>query len=144
MKFYTDGSRIGKVDCFFIGWAAVCERGVLATGFQQGGSNINAEIFAIRDLLKYLTNKNVRILANENEVEIVTDSKTSIQIITGYLKDSSSFDLSESDNYVAADAISKYIKELEKREIHVKFRQSNGFRLNSTLLAIMFYKYNLI
>ncbi len=74
MDFYTDGSRIGHVGNFVIGWGAICEYGVLATGSQVGGSNINAEIFAIRDLLKYLRNKNVKILDGEKEAEIVTDS----------------------------------------------------------------------
>lgn len=74
MKFYTDGSRIGHVGNFVIGWGAVCEHGVLVVGSRVGGSNINAEIFAIRDLLKYLSNKNVKILDGEKEAEIVTDS----------------------------------------------------------------------
>jgi hypothetical protein len=65
MKFYTDGSRINGKEGFIIGWSAVCELGVLASSSQIGGSNINAEIFAIRDLLKYLTNKRVKILDNE-------------------------------------------------------------------------------
>ena len=58
MKFYTDGSRINGKEDFIIGWSAVCELGVLASSSQIGGSNINA---AIRDLLKYLTNKRVKI-----------------------------------------------------------------------------------
>lgn len=126
MRFYTDGSRIGKVGNFVIGWSAVCELGELVKGSQIGGSNINAEIFAIRDLLKYLTNKRVRLLDKETEVEIVTDSLTSIQIISGYLKDPSSYNLLESVNYVAADAISKYIKEIEDRGIRVNFKHVRG------------------
>ena len=55
MKFYTDGSRIGlHTGNPIIGWGAVCQYGVLCNGSQFGGSNINAEIFAIRDLLLYL------------------------------------------------------------------------------------------
>ena len=52
MKFYTDGSRINGKEGFIIGWSAVCELRVLSSSSQIGGSNINAEIFAIRDLLK--------------------------------------------------------------------------------------------
>lgn len=62
MKFYTDGSRINGKEGFIIGWSAVCESGVLSSDSQIGGSNINAEIFAIRDLLKYLINKRVKII----------------------------------------------------------------------------------
>ncbi len=55
MKFYTDGSRIGlQKNNPIIGWVAVCDCGVICTGSQIGSSNINAEIFAIRDLLEYL------------------------------------------------------------------------------------------
>ena len=133
MKFYTDGSRINGKEGFIIGWSAVCESGVLSSGSQIGGSNINAEIFAIRDLLKYLTNKRVKILDNETEVEIVTDSLTSIQIINGYLKDPLSFNLSESINYVTADKISDYIKELNERNIEVKFKHVRGHGKDSSM-----------
>ena len=43
MRFYTDGSRVGKKDTtgFFIGWGAVCINGVLVQNSRAGGSNIN-------------------------------------------------------------------------------------------------------
>ena len=55
MKFYTDGSRIGlhKGDPL-LGWGAVCVSGVVASGSQIGGSNINAEMLAIKGLLEKL------------------------------------------------------------------------------------------
>ena len=106
MKFYTDGSRIGlHTGNPIIGWGAVCQYGVLCTGSQFGGSNINAEIFAIRDLLLYLYRyvNNNRIKNSKNNmfknldiIDIETDSLTSIQIINGYMKDSSAYDLEKS------------------------------------------------
>ncbi|MBP3198173.1 MAG: hypothetical protein J6N21_14375 [Butyrivibrio sp.] len=45
MKFYTDGSRVGKKETgFFIGWGALCIYGVLVQNSRIGGSNINAEM----------------------------------------------------------------------------------------------------
>ena len=126
MKFYTDGSRIGKVNDFYIGWSAVCEKGVILEKSQKGGSNINAEIFAIRDLLLYLSNKNVKILGDEKKIDIITDSKTSIQIINGFLRAPYEFDLTESQNYLSADTISKCIDELKKRGIEVNFIHVRG------------------
>ncbi len=48
MKFYTDGSRIGlHEDRTIIGWAAVCDLGVICSDAKVGGSNVNAEMFVI-------------------------------------------------------------------------------------------------
>lgn len=42
MKFYTDGSRIGlHTGNPIIGWGAVCQYGVLCTGFDVEILNIN-------------------------------------------------------------------------------------------------------
>lgn len=83
MIFYTDGSRIGlnKPDSqVYIGWGAVCDSGVVCTGSQIGGSNINAEIFAIRDLLNKLITFKRKLVENEEVISIQTDSLTFIQI----------------------------------------------------------------
>mgnify|MGYP000329328132 FL=1 len=132
MKFYTDGSRIGlHTGNPIIGWGAVCQYGVLCTGSQFGGSNINAEIFAIRDLQLYLYRyvNNNRIKNSKNNmfknldiIDIETDSLTSIQIINGYMKDSSAYDLEKSVNYVAADTISKTIIKLEENNSAISFK----------------------
>lgn len=134
MKFYTDGSRVGKVDNFFIGWSAVCKNGVIINDSRKGGSNINAEIFAIRDLLSYISNKlnNKRIKIENiiddgsNNITIVTDSKTSIQIIQGFLKDSNSYNVNESENYLAASKIKEYIETLKNFGISVDFKHIRG------------------
>lgn len=129
MKFYTDGSRIGlHTGNPIIGWGAVCQYGVLCTGSQFGGSNINAEIFAIRDLLlflyRYVNNNRIKnnMFKNLDIIDIETDSLTSIQIINGYMKDSSAYDLEKSVNYVAADTISKTIIKLEENTSAINFK----------------------
>lgn len=132
MKFYTDGSRIGlHTGNPIIGWGAVCQYGVLCTGSQFGGSNTNAEIFAIRDLLLYLYRyvNNNRIKNSKNNmfknldiIDIETDSLTSIQIINGYMRDSNAYVLEKSVNYVAADTISKTIIKLEENNSAISFK----------------------
>ena len=139
MKFYTDGSRIGfHSGNSIIGWGAVCEHGVLCTGSQFGGSNINAEIFAIRDLLiylnRYLNNKRIKNVNNDfknmDVIDIETDSLTSIQIINGYMKDPEAYDLTKSANYITADSIVKTIKKLESIGKEVKFTHVKGHDKN--------------
>ena len=93
-----------------IGWGAVCQYGVLCTGSQFGGFKYKTQkIFAIRDLLlflyRYVNNNRIKnnMFKNLDIIDIETDSLTSIQIINGYMKDSSAYDLEKSVNYVAAD-----------------------------------------
>lgn len=137
MDFYTDGSRIkNKNGDFVIGWGAVCKYGTLAYGNQDHGSNINAEMFAIRDLLKYLTNPNVRLLDNESTIQIITDSKTSIQIIQGYLRAPEAYDITESDNYAAAKIICERIKKLNDRGLEVNFKLIRGHGKDETMSDI--------
>lgn len=128
MNFYTDGSRINmsSKSGHFIGWAAVCDYGLVCSAAQVGGSNINAEIFAIRDLLVKITSYKKKLVENETEIKIITDSLTSIQIINGYLRDASDYDLSESVNYEAADEIVRRIKALENLGKNVEFVHIKG------------------
>ena len=110
MRFYTDGSRIkaGKfvsMDDYYAGIGVILGWGAGYLDYNQvwhkivqsnrlGGSNINAEMFAIRDLLQRLANnpeklsKIMEVNADRKDrtIQIVTDSKTSIQIIEICLK----------------------------------------------------------
>lgn len=131
MKFYTDGSRIGlqKGDVY-LGWGAVCDAGVVCTGSQIGGSNINAEIFAIRDLLEKLTKWKRKLVENETIIEIETDSLTSIQIITGCLKNPNDYDVNESVNYESAHYIVNNIGKLKEIGKDVKFIHVRGHQKN--------------
>lgn len=131
-KIYTDGSAVGgRGSDLFIGWAAVYDGGVLVERNGRG-TNVNAEMYAIMDVLQNLINYRMKMLhqwKNEGDLEItiVTDSKTSIQIITGYLKDPLSYDLKESKNYMAADKISNAIQWLDKNlGMSVKFQHVKG------------------
>lgn len=82
MRFWTDGSCVGlNANTPCIGWSAICANGIVVSGSQQGGTNVNAELLAIRDLLKYFIKPNVKIVDEETEIEIWTDSKTAIQVI---------------------------------------------------------------
>lgn len=131
MKFYTDGSRIGlHKDNPIIGWGAVSDIGVICTGAQVGGSNINAEIFAIRDLLDRLLKYKRRLIENESIIEIETDSLTSIQIISGCLKYPESYDPNESENYKAAHLIVKNINKLKEQNKKVEFIHVRGHEKN--------------
>lgn len=131
MKFYTDGSRIGlHKNEPFIGWAAVCDSGVVCVGSQIGGSNINAEIFAIRDLLDNLTKRKKKLIESETLIQIETDSLTSIQIISGCLKNPDAYDVNESANYKSAHSIVKNIKILEEMGKKVEFIHVRGHQKN--------------
>ena len=138
MRFYTDGSRVGKLNDgpgFVIGWAGVCDTGVIAAGSRVGGSNINAEIFAIRDTLRNLLAYRRKMLENakkeeDNKIEIVTDSKTSIQIITGMTNAPNEYNLDESENYKTADEIIKLIIKLKDLGFDVSFEHIRGHRDN--------------
>lgn len=56
MKFYTDGPRIGlHEDRTVIGWAAVCDLGIICADSQVWEWNINTEIFVI--LRDYVSDK---------------------------------------------------------------------------------------
>lgn len=56
MKFYTHGSRIVlHEDRTVIGWAAVCDLGVICADSQVWESNINTEMFVI--LRNYVSDK---------------------------------------------------------------------------------------
>ena len=134
MKFWTDGSRVGKVGNFVIGWAAVCNSKVLVAKSRVGGSNINAEIFAIRDLLKNLKSYNRRLveqIKEENDnIEIITDSKTSIQIIEGYMNYPNEYNVNESENYLAAKEICELIDYFNSIGIQVNFKHIRGHQNN--------------
>lgn len=131
MKFYTDGSRIKlKNGESVIGWGAVCDAGVVCFGSSEGGSNVNAEIFAIRDLLRYLLRYKRKLIEFENSIDIETDSLTSIQIINGFLKNPDGYDVNESLNYAAAESIANSIRRFEEigksvNLIHVKGHKRN-------------------
>ncbi|GEM_PF-6897144 len=74
MKFWTDGSRIGlHKGAPIIGWGAVCDIGVVALGARVGGSNINAEMMAIADLLKRLIAYRLKLIEKESVIHIITD-----------------------------------------------------------------------
>ena len=124
MKFYTDGSRIGlHKGNPLLGWGAVCDSGVVASGSQIGGSNINAEMLAIKGLLEKLYKYKRKLIENHDTIEIVTDSLTSIQIISGYLKTPESYNIRESFNYELAYEISKYIQNLKTLNKNVIFTE---------------------
>lgn len=59
---------------------------------------------------------------NLDIIDIETDSLTSIQIINGYMKDSSAYNLEKSVNYVTADTISKTIIKLEENNSAISFK----------------------
>lgn len=59
---------------------------------------------------------------NLDIIDIETDSLTSIQIINGYMKDSSAYNLEKSVNYVVADTISKTIIKLEENNSAISFK----------------------
>ena len=137
MKIYCDGSRVGlngegKIEGAVIGWSGVAENGALiAKGARQGGSNVNAEMLAIRDTLtNFIAYRRawVNQMLQEEDVElvVVTDSKTSIQITEGYLKAPQTYDLNESENYRIADQISKKVKQLSDLGLTVKFKHMRG------------------
>lgn len=131
MKFYCDGSRIGlNENRPTIGWAAVYMHGPIASGAQVGGSNINAEMYAIRDGLKNLRSYRrallKQIVESGDVVEVVTDSLTSLQIIQGYLKGPESYDLDESLNYRLADEIARYVHELDSLGVTVQWKHVRG------------------
>lgn len=132
MKFYTDGSRIGlhKGEPI-LGWASVCDLGVVSTGSQVGGSNINAEMFAIKSLLEKLYKYKRKLIEFSGTIEIVTDSLTSIQIITGYQKNPNAYKLEESINYQTAKEIVNYINLLKvKLNKNTVFTHVNGHEKN--------------
>ena len=130
MKIYCDGSRVGKSDEYFIGWAAVCNMGVVSFGSKVGGSNINAEMFAIHDCLKNITTYRsvwMKQWAESGEVlEIVTDSLTSLQIINGFLKAPQEYDLDESLNYQIAERIVKMLDKLQQNGIEWELKHVRG------------------
>lgn len=130
MDFWTDGSRIGKPGNYIIGWSAVNNSKVLVSKSRLGGSNINAEIFAIRDLLISLKQYNWRIIdkiQKENDkINIITDSKTSIQIINGYKNYPEEYDVNESENYLAAKEIVKMIEHFNNIGIMVELQHIRG------------------
>lgn len=135
MKFWTDGSRIdGTDDDKIIGWSAVCNTGVLVSKSRKGGSNINAEIFAIRDLLLNLYSYRRKMISEirecDGKIEVVTDSKTSIQIIQGYQRFPYEYDVNESENYMAAHDIVNSINNLKNFGVAVEFVHVNGHEDN--------------
>lgn len=132
MKIYCDGSRVGlNKGEPVIGWAAVCKWGVVAFGSQRGGSNINAEMTAIRDCLRNVFTYRVswckQWSTSGEKLEVVTDSLTSVQIITGFLRDPWSYDLQESLNYRLAQEICQWIGKLrDSRGVSVTFKHVRG------------------
>lgn len=138
VKFWTDGSRVTSTgNDNAIGWAAVCNYGVIVAKGRRGGSNVNAEMFAIRDLLQNLHSYRRKmlndILSEEGKdacIEVITDSKTSLQIIEGFRKYPEEFDVNESENYAAASSIVKLEKSLEKLGLSVRYVHIHGHQDN--------------
>jgi len=132
MKFYCDGSRVGMNDpCGpAIGWAAVCDQGVLAQGARIGGSNINAEMLAVRDLLRVVTLCRKRFVQRLQEageaVVVVTDSLTTLQILNGMRKEPGSFDLNTSENYRIAAEVLEAERKLKGLGIPVQYEHIRG------------------
>ena len=139
MKFYCDGSRVQCDGDYAIGWAAVCGAGRVVSDGRFGGSNINAEMLAIKSLLENLCKYRgvwVRNWAESGEsVEVVTDSLTSLQIINGYLKAPQEYDLFESENYRIADEIAQYLKKLRERGVLVQWKHIRGHGRDETMTA---------
>ena len=113
-----------------IGWAAVCKFGVVVARSQDGGTNVNAEMFAIRDLLNNLYSYRRKWLENDPVVEVVTDSKTAIQIITGYMSYPDEYNVKASKNYEAAATIVSTIFAMKKMGVDVKFTHVRGHQEN--------------
>lgn len=130
MKFYTDGSCIGlSKGNPIIGWGAVCNQGVVCKGSKVGGTNVNAEMFAIENCLHTLFAYKRKLIENEDVVEILTDSKVSLQIINGMMTHPNDYDLSESINYVSANKIIKLINNLKtKMNKSVEFTHIYGHK----------------
>lgn len=129
MDFYTDGSKITK-PYPAIGWGAVCDSGVVVANGCLGGTNINAEIFAIRDLLNSLLKYKHRLVEDDATISIITDSLTSIQIINGCLVAPNEYNESESVNYKAAHKICDAINAFKQKGKEVKFIHIRGHRDN--------------
>lgn len=121
MEVYCDGSRIGlQSGKPVIGWAGVCNQGVIVSKSREGGSNVNAEMFAIRDTLQSLIAYRYRMLEScvengDRIIKIVTDSKVSIQILNGMSVDPKSYDLNESENYRAAYEALGYVEKIKSK-----------------------------
>lgn len=130
MIIYTDGSALknGSADSC-IGWAAVCNRGVICSGARHGGTNVNAEMKAIEHCLSTLKSYKRKLLEGEDEIEIITDSKISIQIIQGMMRNPDDYDLKASLNYESAFNIIKTIEFFEtEMNKTVKFTHIRGHR----------------
>lgn len=127
MIFYCDGSRLKLNETTnIIGWGSCCDGGLIFTSARVEGTNINAEMLAIRDLLKNLLQYRRRMLENDIEIMIVTDSLTSIQIISGFLSYPEEYDLTESENYVIANEISNSISAFGLIDKKVTFTHIRG------------------
>lgn len=129
MEFYCDGSRISYKNDSIIGWGCCNEYGFFSGGSLLGGTNVNAEMFAIESCLKKLATYNFTYMLGVKDVVIVTDSKTSIQIIHGYVKNQEEFDL-KMLNYKLADSIVRLIKKLVERGMTVVFKHVDGHEKN--------------
>lgn len=159
MKIYTDGSylKYEKDGALFecIAWTAILDpnwipkifknprnvSNILVLECKCGGTNINAEMLAIMDLFKYLSQNNVAIMnyckENDERIEIVTDSKTSIQIIN-LAMNSAIENYESSENYAYASRILQCIeriKELYGIEITIEnFKHVRGHGQDSNTL----------
>lgn len=131
MKFYTDGSMIGlQKGSPVIGWAAVCNFGLVTCGNRKGGTNTNSEMLAIKDCLLSLKNEKSYLIEKENIIEIVTDSRVSIQIIDSFLKNPDIFDINTNENYMIASHIIYYIKYFKEKGKKVVFTKVQGHNNN--------------
>lgn len=133
MEVYCDGSRIGlQRGSPVIGWAGVCNQGVIVSKSREGGSNVNAEMFAIRDTLQSLIAYRYRMLQTcveegDTVLKIVTDSKVSLQILNGMMKDPGAFDLNDSENYRAAHEAIGYMDKIKSKfGMDVQFEHVRG------------------
>lgn len=140
MDYYTDGSRIKAPEAtddeykagigVIIGWGSHTEGKLITSHAHFGGSNINAEMFAVRDTLEAL-NEDL-FLPEDNKIQIVTDSITSIQIVNIVNK------MSEEEykeghktselkmNEQSALRIKKAQKELEEKGYEVTYKHIRG------------------
>lgn len=82
-------------------------------------------MMAIADLLKRLVSYRQKLIEAESVICVVTDSLTSIQIINGYMKDKSEFDMNM-ENYQLADQIVKSILKLNSMGKNVEFEHKKG------------------
>lgn len=148
MKYYTDGSRIKapgatkeeyqEATGVIIGWAAVSNGYPIVANYHFGGSNINAEMFAIRDLVEILA-EGVS-LPEDRVIEIVTDSKTSIQITNVVMKLSyEEYTEGKEEhelkmNEQSALRIRRAINKLQHNGFEVKFKHVRGHGKDPSML----------